>query len=96
MAILLLILGINLLTFILIMLTLSIKLKKNKEKEYWCKINSIINDYNNFEFIGGPCDGEWKFLPKNKSIFVYRQIHQYNLEEINDNKGARKVYKYIR
>ncbi len=66
--------------------------EKNKIK-YWKDLNETINQFNRIEFIGGPYDGDWKFLPCDKSIFLNKN-HQYVIEEINDGNGTRKVYKY--
>jgi hypothetical protein len=72
------------------------KIQEKKQIEYWSHINESmkkINELNRIEFIGGPFDGDWKFLPKDKSIYVYKN-HQYIIEEINDGNKTKKVYKY--
>jgi hypothetical protein len=72
------------------------KIQEKKQIEYWSSINENIrkiNELNIIEFIGGPFDGDWKFLPKDKSIYIYKN-HQYIIEEINDGNKTKKVYKY--
>lgn len=72
------------------------EIQEKKQIEYWNHVNENIkkiNEFNRIEFIGGPCDGDWKLLPKDKSIYLYKN-HQYTIEEINDGNKTKKVYKY--
>lgn len=63
-------------------------LKVRKEKNHWETVNHLLTDFDCFQFVGGPCDGEIKFLSKDKSYFVYKKIHHYQKKE--------KKYMYIK
>jgi hypothetical protein len=56
-------------------------LKYKKEKNHWDNVNNMLNDFDYFQFVGGPCDGEYKFLQKEKNYVIYRKVHHYTKEK---------------
>jgi hypothetical protein len=74
--------------FIFNVYLLNLCLLKYKKNDYWKTVNHLLTDFDYFQFIGGPCDGEFRFLPKEKTYFIYKKIHHYQKNE--------KKYVYIK